>query len=61
MGLKLKVRNFLEQIPTFVEVTGKKLVGEEAFAPPPPPPPSLIGLMEGNEELSTVNIQKRVF
>ena len=27
-GLKLKVRNFLELIPTFVEVTGEKQVGE---------------------------------
>ena len=27
-GLKLKVRNFLELIPTFVEVTGEKLVGK---------------------------------
>ena len=26
-GLKVKVRKFLELIPTFVEVTGKKLVG----------------------------------
>ena len=26
--LKLKVRKFLELIPTFVEVTGEKLVGE---------------------------------
>ena len=27
-GLKLKVKKFLELIRTFVEVTGKKLVGE---------------------------------
>ena len=33
-GLKLKVRKFWEVIPTFVEVTGEKLVGE-AFLPPP--------------------------
>ena len=26
-GLKLKVRKFWELIPTFVEVTGEKLVG----------------------------------
>ena len=32
-GLKLKVRKFLGLIPTFVEVTGEKLVG--AFLPPP--------------------------
>ena len=35
-GLKLKVRKFLRLIPTFIEVTGGKLVGG-AFAPPPPP------------------------
>ena len=33
-GLKLKVRKFWGLIPTFVEVTGEKLVGE-AFLPPP--------------------------
>ena len=33
-GLKLKVRKFWELIPTFVEVTGKKLVGGP-FAPHP--------------------------
>ena len=36
-GLKLKVRKFWGLIPTFVEVTGEKLVGG-AFLPPPPPP-----------------------
>ena len=35
--LKLKVRKFWELIPTFVEITGEKLVGG-AFRPPPPPP-----------------------
>ena len=34
-GLKLKVRKFLGPIPTFVEVTGGKLVGGRGlFAPP---------------------------
>ena len=37
-GLKLKVRKFLRLIPTFIEVTGGKLVGG-AFAPPPLPNP----------------------
>ena len=32
-GLKLKVRKFGSLIPTFVEVTGKKLVGGP-FCPP---------------------------
>ena len=32
--LKLKVRKFWELIPTFIEVTGEKLVGGEAFCPP---------------------------
>ena len=36
-GLKLKVRNFWGPNPTFVEVTGEKLV-EGAFLLPPPPP-----------------------
>ena len=42
-GLKLKVREFWWLIPTFVQVTGEKLVGR-AFLPPPPPTPSCIGL-----------------
>ena len=33
-GSKLKVRKFLGLIPTFVEVTGEKLVREDLFAPP---------------------------
>ena len=39
-GLKLKVRKFLGLVPTFVEVTGEKLVGcggrgvGELFGPP---------------------------
>ena len=33
--LKLKVREFCGKIPTFVEVTGEKLVGD-LFAPLPP-------------------------
>ena len=33
-GLKLKVRKFFGLIPTFVEVTGEKLVGGR-FAPHP--------------------------
>ena len=32
-GLRLKDRKFWELIPTFVEVTGEKLVGEVAFRP----------------------------
>ena len=32
---KLKVRKFLGLIPTFVEVTGEKMVGGGLFAPPP--------------------------
>ena len=39
--LKIKVRKFWRLIPTFVEVTGEKLVGGRLFAPPPP---SWIGL-----------------
>ena len=34
-GLKLKVRKLWEPIPTFVEVTGEKLVGG-SFCPPNP-------------------------
>ena len=33
--LKLKVRKFWELIPTFIEVTGEKLVGERLFDPYP--------------------------
>ena len=36
-GLKLKVRKFWWLIPTFVEVTGEKLVGGP-FCPLPPSP-----------------------
>ena len=35
-GLKLKVIKFWELIPTFLEVTGEKLV-REPFCPPSPP------------------------
>ena len=35
-GLQLKVRKFLRLVPTFIEVTGEKLVG--GASPPPPPP-----------------------
>ena len=35
--LKLKVRTFWGLIPTFVEVTGEKLVERGAFCPSPPP------------------------
>ena len=35
-GLKLKVRKFWWLIPTFVEITGKKLVGAGAFLHPLP-------------------------
>ena len=35
-GFKLKVRTFLGLIPTFVEVTGEKLVGEPFCSPPHP-------------------------
>ena len=34
-GLKLKVRKFWELIPTFVEVTGEKLVRGGPFLPTP--------------------------
>ena len=34
---KLKVRKFWRLIPTFIEVTGEKLVEGEGFLPPPPP------------------------
>ena len=30
-GLEIKVREFWELIPTFVEVTGEKLVGDAFF------------------------------
>ena len=44
-GLKLKVRKFYGSVPTFVEVTGEKLVGGILPAPSPyPPPASWIGL-----------------
>ena len=36
--LKLKVRKFWGLIPTFVEVTGEKLVGGSFWSPPPPSP-----------------------
>ena len=36
-GLKLKVRKFLGLIPTFIEITGEKLVGG-TFLPPHPLP-----------------------
>ena len=39
-GLILTVRKFRGLIPTFVEVTGERLVGG-LFAPPPLPPPIL--------------------
>ena len=52
-GLKLKVRKFLGLSPTFVEVTGEKLVGG-LFAPPPPP--SWIGLITLGEDMSTVEL-----
>ena len=48
-GLELKVRKLWGLIPTFVEVTGEKLVsGGGLFAPSPPPPPSGIGLSDFN-------------
>ena len=37
-GLNLKVTKFWELIPTFVKVTGGKLIGGGLFAPPPSPP-----------------------
>ena len=44
-GLKLKVRKSWGLIPTFVELTGEKLVGGAFWqSPPPPTPPSWIGL-----------------
>ena len=46
-GLKLNSRKFWELTPTFLEVTGEKLLREH-FAPPRSPPPTLswIGLNE---------------
>ena len=38
-GLKLKVRKIWGLIPTFIEVTGEKLVGRGLFAPSLPPDP----------------------
>ena len=38
-GLKLKVIKFWGLTPTFVDVTGEKLVGDFLPSPPPPPPP----------------------
>ena len=52
-GLKLKVRKFLGLIPTFVEVTGEKLVGEAFLAPPP----SWIGLIK----FMKIRLQHRYF
>ena len=43
--LKLKFRKFQGLIPTFVEVTGEKLVGESFCPPSPPLPPSSVGLI----------------
>ena len=40
-GLNLKVRKFWGLIPTFVEVTGKKVVGERGLFCRPPPSPIL--------------------
>ena len=37
-GLKLKVRKFLGLVPSFVEVTGEKLVGRAFLLPCPLPP-----------------------
>ena len=51
--LKLKVTKFWRLVPTFLEVTGEKLVGG-AFLPPPP---SWIGL----KAASTVNLIRTVF
>ena len=36
-GLNLKVTKFWGLIPTFVKVTGGKLIGGGLFAPPSPP------------------------
>ena len=45
--VKTKSQNVLVVIPTFVEVTGQKLVGEPFCLPPTPPPPiSWIGLIK---------------
>ena len=57
-GLKLKVRKFLGLSPTFVEVTGEKLVGG-LFAPPPPP--SWIGLITLGEDTSTVELSTGIW
>ena len=43
-GLKLKARKLWDLIPTFVEVTGEKLVGGALLAPP-----SWIGLRKESE------------
>ena len=40
-GLQLKVRKFLRLVPTFIEVTGEKLVGGAS----PPPLPHLTTLL----------------
>ena len=47
-GLKLKVRKFWRLIPTFVEVTGEKLLREIFLTPP------LIGLKVGTHEFCVI-------
>ena len=42
-GLTLKVRKFWGKVPTFAEVTGKKVVGGGRFAPLP-----IINRVKGN-------------
>ena len=48
-GLKLKVRKFWGQNPSFVEVTGEKLVGGGGFLPPPP----ILNRVKGNNLYET--------
>ena len=57
--LKLKVRKFWALIPTFVEVTGEKLVGEGAFCPLPLPTLSRVKL-RFCEVLTVINSVTRI-
>ena len=53
-GLKLKVRKFWGLIPSFVEVTGEKLVGGGGAFWSPLPPLFWIGLIISNEEVNDI-------
>ena len=53
--LKLKVRNFLGLVLTFVEVTGEKLVGAGGlFAPSLPSPPLILNRVKALKYFSKV-------